>query len=306
MHSGFTSLIDEFLTWRITLHLSSDTVVCNRRYLDHFLTWCRKRRIMHPGNVTPDHVQQYIDVIRQHRKKDGDLLHEKTQFKRFQAVQMFYKWLIKNRIILYDPTQYIDFRQGQKSLPKAILTHAEVELIMAQPDLNTTLGIRDRAILETLYSTGIRRSELIKLTMDDLNRSTMTLFINQGKGKKDRVVPVGKRCILWVERYLTDARPELLCYPESDALFLTIEGGPFSGAYLCERVRKYIIKSGITKPGACHLFRHSMATGMLENGADIRFIQEILGHERLTTTQVYTRVSIEHLKKVHKRTHPGR
>jgi integrase/recombinase XerD len=177
--------------------------------------------------------------------------------------------------------------------------------ILNIPDIADPLGIRDRAMLETLYSTGIRRSELTNLEITDLNRERQTLQIRQGKGHKDRVVPLGQRALKWLERYLDEVRPKLLLEQSEKALFLTSYGEGFNPDVVSRMVSKFIKKAEIGRPGSCHLVRHSCATHMLEGGADIRFIQQLLGHEKLETTAIYTQTSIEQLKAVHARTHPA-
>jgi integrase/recombinase XerD len=167
------------------------------------------------------------------------------------------------------------------------------------------LGVRDRALLETLYSTGLRRMELANLHIGDLDRSRGVVLVRAGNGAKDRVVPIGERAVRWVERYLADARPRLMRDAKDETLFVSRQGGKLGLAALSHLIGNYVLATGITKEGACHLFRHSMATLMLENGADLRVIQEILGHASLGTTQVYTHLSIGRLKLVHAATHPG-
>jgi hypothetical protein len=164
------------------------------------------------------------------------------------------------------------------------------------------LRVRDRAILETLYSTSMRRMELVGLGFYDLDRGT--LMIRQGKGKKDRMIPIGERAIVWIEKYRSDVRPQFVMEPDGGVLFLTAEGDRFSPNGMTSLVRNYVLGADLGKRGACHLFRHTMATQMLENGADIRFIQQMLGHAKLETTQIYTQVSIRKLQEIHRATHP--
>ncbi|MES9904936.1 MAG: tyrosine-type recombinase/integrase [Sedimenticola sp.] len=216
-----------------------------------------------------------------------------------------FKWLTKNNHILYNPASELDLPRKERRLPKVILTADEAETILNQPDTTSSIGKRDRAILETFYSTGIRRAELSALSLYDIDWERETLFVNQGKGKKDRVVPIGERALRWIENYQQRIRPELLVDPSETALFLNYKGERLVPDGLSFLVRRYIEQAGIEKPGSCHLFRHTMATAMLENGADIRFIQEILGHEKLDTTQQYTHVSIVKLKEIHRATHPA-
>lgn len=176
---------------------------------------------------------------------------------------------------------------------------------MSVPRVNESMGVRDRAILETLYSTGIRRMELIGLKVTDFDPERGTIVVRQGKGKKDRMVPIGERAILWIEKYLSDVRSSLVVPPDEGTVFLTSMGDPISPNRLTAMCREYVDAAETGKRGACHLFRHTMATLMLENGADIRFIQEMLGHVELSTTQLYTQVSIRKLKEIHSATHPS-
>jgi integrase/recombinase XerD len=167
------------------------------------------------------------------------------------------------------------------------------------------LGKRDRAMLEVLYSTGMRRMELTGLSVYDLDAERGTLMVRQGKGKKDRMVPVGERAIAWIGSYLRDVRPSLTLGADDGTLFLTTFGEAFTANRMTQLVRNYVDAAAIGKRGACHLFRHSMATLMLKGGADIRFIQQMLGHADLSTTQIYTQVSIRKLKQIHTATHPS-
>jgi integrase/recombinase XerD len=177
--------------------------------------------------------------------------------------------------------------------------------VLAQPDLNDPLGVRDRAILEVFYSTGIRRSELANLAVTDIDRERATLLVRQGKGRKDRMIPVGARALAWTGRYLVEARPRLALGDDGGILFLTADGEPFSLDRLTQLASRHVKASGVPKAGACHLFRHTMATLMLEGGADIRYIQAMLGHARLDTTQIYAQVSVRALQAIHAATHPA-
>jgi integrase/recombinase XerD len=194
----------------------------------------------------------------------------------------------------------------EKRLPRYVLTASEAEQVINQTDSGDPLGIRDRAILETFYSTGMRRMELINLSLYDLDVERGTIMVRQGKGKKDRMIPIGERAIAWIEKYLSEVRPMLLVKPQDERLFLTNQGEEFTANRLTQMVRNYVKAAETGKSGACHLFRHTMATLMLENGADIRFIQEMLGHVEISTTQIYTQVSIRKLKEIHTATHPAK
>jgi integrase/recombinase XerD len=185
-----------------------------------------------------------------------------------------------------------------------VLNVGEVESVLATPDLDDPVGVRDRAIMEVLYSTGMRRSELAHLRLHDVDVDRGTVVIVQGKGRRDRMVPIGERALAWVDRYLLEVRPALVVPPDAGVLFLTVEGNDLTPDHLTDRIGRYV-RTATNKAGSCHTFRHTMATLMLEGGADIRHIQEILGHVQLSTTEIYTHVSIDALKAVHTRCHPG-
>lgn len=206
--------------------------------------------------------------------------------------------------IPYDPAKALELPRTAYKLP-TVLTKNEMEKVLAHPDVGKLLGIRDRTMLEVLYSTGIRRTELMRLKVVDLDRERGVLTIREGKGKRDRTVPIGERALVWLDQYLSRVRPRLAREPDFGVVFLTSTGVPFTPNHLSWLVRKYIHAANVAKNGACHVFRHTMATHMLEGGADTRYIQEMLGHARLDTTQIYTHVSIRKLKQVHTRTHPS-
>jgi integrase/recombinase XerD len=173
-----------------------------------------------------------------------------------------------------------------------VLTAAEADTIINFADISQPLGIRDRAILETFYSTGMRRNELVNLKLNDLDMERGVVMIRQGKGKKDRCIPIGERALAWIDKYLIEARPLLIQEPDNGAVFISNNGSRLTDDALSRLVRWYVDRAQLSKRGSCHMFRHTMATLMLENGADIRFIQQMLGHAELSTTQVYTQVSI--------------
>ena len=213
-------------------------------------------------------------------------------------------WLHEQGWIQANPAADLELPKAETRLPGTYLTIDEVESLMSVVDLTTPAGLRDRAILEVFYSTGIRRGELAKLELSDLSRETGTLLIRQGKGRKDRVVPIGVRAVQWVDKYEADGR-EALIAEATERLFLTTLGNVVHPNNLSTWVREYLTAAGITKRGSCHLLRHTAATLMLEGGADLRSLQSLLGHEQLNTTAIYTHVAIKRLRAVHAATHPG-
>jgi integrase/recombinase XerD len=209
--------------------------------------------------------------------------------------------------VLIDPATNLELLKVEKVLPKHVLKADEVDRVLNSIDITHPAGLRDRAIFEVLFSAGLRRAEVVGLKMHDLDVERGTLMVRLGKGKKDRLVPIGERAVAWVVKYLDEVRP--LWAPAKDddnSLFLSDRGTALAADTLTKIGRRRIEDSGLYQHGdACHVFRHSAATCMLEGGADIRYISEFLGHAQLTSTQIYTRVSIDKLKAVHTATHPA-
>jgi integrase/recombinase XerD len=285
----------------------SEYTIKNRRvHIGFFLDWCNERGLTEPVEVTRTVLETYQRYVFHYRKKSGEPLSFTSQEDRLVPLRVWFKWMARHHYILHNPASELELpRQGVR-LPKAVLTAAEAEQILAQTNVHDPLGLRDRAILEMLYSTGIRRLELVSLKVWDLDLERATMTIRQGKGKKDRVIPLGDRAAAWIRKYLEEARPQLATEPDDKVLFLSNAGEPFSLDYLTEVVRGYVEAANLGKQGACHLFRHTMATLMLEGGADIRFIQAMLGHADLKTTQIYTHVAIRQLQEIHRATHPAK
>jgi integrase/recombinase XerD len=284
---------------------SERTVETRAPALGAFVRWCEERSILRPADVTRPIVERYARHLYHHRKSNGQPLSFGSQSTRLAAVKGYFKWLARQNVLLWNPASELELPRPERRLPRFVLTVAETERVLALPDVTTALGLRDRAILETLYSTGIRRMELIHLRLYDLDVERKTLRIDQGKGKKDRVVPIGERAVRWIEKYLADARPKLAVDPAVDTLFLNQHGEPIHPEHLTSHVGDYVAAAELGKRGSCHLFRHTMATLMLEHGADVRYVQEMLGHAKLETTEIYTHVSIRKLQEVHARTHPA-
>ena len=240
-----------------------------------------------------------------YRKADGQPLTATTQMRALARIKDWFRWLVRGNHLLSNPASELEMPRVPVRLLPQVLSPDEVEAILAGPDVATALGLRDRALLEVLYSTGIRRKELVSLSVFDVNFARGTAFVRQGKGRKDRVVQVGERALAWLRRYLDETREAWAADPSETALWLTQDGQRISLDRVSVLARGYVKRAGSGKPGACHLFRHAAATAMLENGADIRFIQSMLGHASIHTTEIYTHVSIETLKAVHAATHPG-
>ena len=271
-----------------------------------FIEWCHERGIERIEQITRPILQRYQRHLYFALSRSGKPLSVASQRNRLTAVRTWFKFLMRENLILYNPASELELPKQEKRLPKHTLTAEEAELVLMQPDIETDQGIRDRAILEVLYSTGIRRQEVLNLTKQDVNTSGGVLAVRQGKGRKDRFVPVGDRALQWIHLYLEEVRPQYRLPSSPDNLFLDVTGKVLDPHQVSRAVKKYVKQSNIDKVGSCHLFRHTMATLMLENGADIRFIQQMLGHTALSTTEIYTHVAIHKLKEIHTATHPAR
>ena len=268
-----------------------------------FLRWCETSGVSFPNEVKAETLLRFQEHLFFHRKMNGQPLSVSTQFSRLSLIRLWFRWMHHQGLIPKDPTKALELPRTAYKLP-TILTKQQMEKVLGQPDLEKLVGIRDRTILEVLYSTGIRRRELMQLQIEDVDRERGVVTIREGKGKRGRTVPIGERALVWLDQYFSRVRPIFAKEADSGFIFLTSTGAQFAPNHLSWLVRRYILGANITKNGACHIFRHTMATHMLEGGADTRYIQEMLGHARLDTTQVYTHVSIRKLKQVHTRTHP--
>jgi len=296
-------LADAFLLALEVKNYSARTLDTLRYALTLFLQWCQERELKRPETITKPILESYQRHLWNHRKKDSKPLSAGTQIGRLTAVRQLFKWLCKENHLPADPAAHLEMPRAEHRLPKDTLSETEVSAVLNIPNITDPLGIRDRAMLELLYSTALRRTELARLELRDLNSDRKTLFVRKGKGSKDRIVPVGVRALEWVSRYLEGTRPLLQIDMAEQALFLTGYGRGFSPNSLGNLVTNAVRKA-LGKRGSCHLFRHACATHMFERGADTRIIQQLLGHSKLETTQIYTEVSIKLLQDVHERTHP--
>lgn len=287
-------------------NLAARTIEMRRIFSRSFIIWCDERALKHPADITKPILERYQRHLYLKRKADGQPLGISSQCNNLVAIKMFFKWLSQQNYILYNPASDLEMPRIPKRLPKCILSANEVDSILNQPDISSASGIRDRAIMEVFYSTGIRRKELSDLKTSDIDMYRGTLMVVHGKGDKDRMIPIGERAISWIQKYLNEVRSELVIGISGHTLFLNLYGDSISVTWLSALVTKYIKQADIGKQGSCHLFRHSMATMMLENGADIRYVQMMLGHADIKTTQIYTQVSIQKLKEIHTATHPAK
>ncbi|MBN8456496.1 MAG: tyrosine-type recombinase/integrase [Verrucomicrobia bacterium] len=294
-----------FLEHLATRALSPASVEFNRWSLRGFLEWSDSRQLAKPAAFARADVAAYQLHLHQYRSpRTGEPLGVNTQTGRLGVVRRFFAWLCRCGTLPANPAADLDLpRKQSRRLPKA-LSQEEIDRLLSLPNPADAMGLRNRTILEVLYATGIRRTELTRLDRSDYDPDARTLLVRQGKGSKSRLLPVGGRAAFWLDRYLAESRPLFAWLPGESGLFLSGYGTPLTPAYLGTWIAGLLKRAGIKKPGAVHLLRHSCATAMHRNGADIRYVQEMLGHARLETTQIYTHVNIEELAGVHARTHP--
>lgn len=285
---------------------SPRTVQGYRERVLSFLAWCEPRGITYAPQVSLAVLEAYQRWLQSYRRADGRQLAVNGQRHLLSAIRMLLRWLLQRHHILYNPAELLALPKEERRLPAQVFSEEETRRVLQSLDAGTPPGLRNRAILELLWSTGIRRTELANLLLSDVDVVRGVVNVRRGKGGRDRVVPVGHTALIWLGRYLKDVRPRLAQRFDSGYLFISQKGTGLAHGTLTAMAGR-AIRSGarLKKAGACHIFRHSMATQMLENGADTRHIQAILGHEKLETTQIYTRVAIGHLKKVHDKTHPA-
>ena len=284
---------------------SQGSIDAHRWAFKGFVEWAASLELDSPAAFSRDTMEAYQLHLHHYRSpRTKEPLVVNTQIARLGCVRRFFAWLCRTGVIPANPAADLDLpRKQARHLPKA-LNPEEITRLLAMPNPADPFGLRDRVILELFYASGIRRTEMVNLDHGDYDPHARTLLVRKGKNGKSRLLPIGERAAAWLDRYLAGARPLFNHLPQESALFLSGYGTRFSPAYLGNWVAKQLKKAGIDKPGSCHLFRHSCATDMHLGGADIRFVQEMLGHARLETTQIYTHVNIKALAEVHARSHP--
>ena len=302
---GFHFLAAAFYEALRQKNYAPTTIRRREECLGIFSRWCAERGLFQPREITKPILERYQRWLYHYRQRNGRPLSFHSQVTYVIPIRAFFKWLTRVNHIPSNPASELELPKVEFRLPTVLTVH-EAEQVLALPDVRDPMGLRDRAILEVFYSTGMRRMELANLKRPDLDLGQGTVMIRQGKGRKDRIVPIGERALAWVDKYLADVRSCFVREPDDGTVFLTREGDMLSLDHLSQMVGDYVDQANLGKTGACHLFRHTMATLMLENGADIRFIQEMLGHSDLGSTQLYTHVSIRKLKEIHAATHPAR
>lgn len=288
-------LIADFIHYlNVERGLAKATQTSYQQDLITFSAWlaARKRRIF----------PEEFGTIQSFLKEQNATKAPASVSRMISALRKFYRFLLREGAISADPMTKIDTPKRAQHLP-ATLSSQEVDALMAKPDTDKPLGLRDRAIFELMYATGLRVSEVVDLRLDQLHLA-MNLLQVTGKGDKERLVPISPQATQWVDRYLQEARPKLLKRVQPKNVFVNFHGGPMTRQGIWKNLKAYIASIGIEKDVTPHTLRHSFATRLLENGADLRVVQELLGHSDISTTQIYTHLSNQHLVAVYHKTHP--
>ena len=277
--------------------LSNNTLFAYERDLRRYIQFLKNHGVAQVDAITPTLLQQYAAVL----AKLG--LAASSLARNFSALRGFHKFLIQNGVAEVNPAAFLETPRQVRKLPE-VLTLAEVEAILKQPDVETPAGIRDRAMLEVLYAAGLRVSELIALTQENVFLDDGIIRV-LGKGNKERLVPIGRPARHWLTLYLARVRPQLSRGVMSRSqVFLNRAGKPLSRMGVWKILQKYVQAAHIERRVYPHIFRHTFATHLLENGADLRAVQELLGHADISTTQIYTHVNRRYLHEMYRRFHP--
>lgn len=276
--------------------LSRNTLDSYRRDLQQFAAWLEQRSDIDLPAADQALIQDYL--AHKFRAK----ARASTAARLLSTLKRFYRHALRQGMIKADPTLRIDTPKLPRPLPKT-LTEADVEGLLAAPALDQPLGLRDRAMLEVLYASGLRVSELVTLKVPQISRDMGVVRV-MGKGSKERLVPLGEEALSWLERYLHEARPALLGGKTSDALFVTTRAAVMTRQAFWHLLKRYALQAGLRKPLSPHTLRHAFATHLLNHGADLRVVQLLLGHADISTTQIYTHVAQERMKQLHAKHHP--
>ncbi|MFC6323328.1 site-specific tyrosine recombinase XerD [Companilactobacillus baiquanensis] len=281
---------------RLDRGLSKNTIISYHQDLYEYSCYLEENKI---ENYPKDHFLVTNFFADQDKKGKS----KTSQMRMFSALKKFYQWLELTDKIQSNPMNELDAPKKGSHLP-VVLSMKEVDSLIESPDVSTPLGVRDRAIFEVMYATGLRVSELVNLSMDDLHLD-LGLIKTLGKGDKERLLPIGDTAIKWMNKYFEETRTKLVeKYGAQKEVFLNFRGKKLTRQSIWRMIKKYIQKVGIKKDVTPHTLRHSFATNLLENGADLRVVQELLGHSDISTTQIYTHINKTQMKQVYNRAHP--
>jgi len=292
--TDFDELLAGFTQHLKVKNYSSRSIEAYGQHVGMFMTHLKKTGVADMTRVTEETVTAYLAALHTATA---------TLAVKLRSIKRFFTYLTETNRILVNPAEYLKEPKRESRLPRVILTEPEVKNILHQPNLSTTTGIRDRTILEVFYSTGIRLEELVNLTIYDIDLQGGNVRVNKGKSAKDRVIPLGRHAVVFLKEYIARVRPRLTRNKQARHLFVG-RYGSLSKQAVEIMVRRYAEGAGIAKHVTPHAFRHTFATTLLRNGADIIAVQKMLGHASLTNTQIYTHVAGIEIKKTHTVTHP--
>ena len=290
-------LLDEFCDalW-LEEGLARNTLESYRRDLSQFAAWLereRQRELLAAGQA---------DMLAYLSHRFAAHVKATTSGRLLSSLRRFYRYQLRQGKIMIDPTLQIEMPKLPRALPKS-LSEADVEALLNAPNVDQSLGLRDRAMLETIYATGLRVSELVSLPLQGLSLEMGVVRV-MGKGSKERLVPLGAEAVDWLQRYLAEARPDLLAGKPDAAVFVTQRGGAMTRQAFWYLIKRYAAQAGLAAALSPHTLRHAFATHLLNHGADLRVVQMLLGHSDISTTQIYTHVARERLKRLHAVHHP--
>lgn len=294
-----TEVIEDFLnTMRVEEGLAENSIISYKQELNRMMTYLNRQGIEKVQVISQDTVLDHLKWM------DEDHLATSTRSHYVSTLRHFFRYLKLDGVIENNPMEKISLPKKTQHLP-AVLTLDEVDRILATPDITKPLGLRDRTLLETLYSTGMRVSEIIHIKLEDIHLD-MGFIQTIGKGDKERLVPIGEMAEDWINKYLTEGRPKLVKDEDETQgyLFVNNRGKPLSRQGVWKNLKKMVVMAHITKDISPHTLRHSFATHLLENGADLRVVQELLGHSDISTTQIYTHIHAQHMKDIYHQNHP--
>lgn len=298
--------LDYYLDYCLSHDESEATITGKRCLLNRFILWCSLNDIEYIDEITLPVVEEYRLYARKNYKgKKGELIQSESLRNIITAVKVFIKRMYFSEILEHDPLGRLELPKKPRRVPKNILSPDEIERVFEMPLLHGDTGLRDRAILEVFYSCALRRKEIIQLQLHEIDFDKMEVRVEQGKGNIDRIVPISERASMCLKFYIDYIRPKFATLASGTTVFLNNSGRAFKKCRMSELVTKYILQSGVATSGSCGTLRHSAATHMLEENADLRYIQEFLGHADISTTQIYTHVSKKKLHKVYNASHPS-
>lgn len=286
------------------LNYSARTIEGRRYDLFKFFRFLGQMGVSDIAAVTREMVRDYQTHLYEETNAKGETNGVQAQNNGMRTVKLLFRFLRDDDYLAQDPSRDVPYAKTPRRLPRSILTKQEVRKLLRAPDTHSLMGYRDRAMLEVFYSTGLRNSELGALKVEDVDTDEGFARVNLGKGGKDRVVPMGKIACRYVENYIKAVRPHLARDPANRCLFLSLRGNRMGRIVIAQNIRRYARRAKLQKPVTAHTLRHTCATQMMRNKANLRHIQELLGHACLTTTQIYTSVTIADLKEAHKKYHP--